>query len=62
MGKPRWKNSSDPLVEHIDKWDDNPVNWNILVTGGKEKKSYEFRNIPLVAASETGAAQTQLTE
>ena len=34
----------------------NPVNWNILVTGGKERK----KSILLVVASEKGIAQTSL--
>ena len=34
---------------------DNPVNWNILVTGGTERNS-----ITLVVASETVTAQTSL--
>ena len=34
----------------------NPVNWNILVTGGKERK----KSILLVVASEKGIAQTCL--
>ena len=36
--------------------DSNPVNWNILVTGGKERK----KSISLVVASEQGIAQTSL--
>ena len=34
----------------------NPVNWNILVAGGKERK----QSILLVVASEKGIAQTSL--
>ena len=34
----------------------NPVNWNILVAGGKERK----KSILLVVASEKGIAQTSL--
>ena len=34
----------------------NPVNWNILVAGGKERK----KSILLVVASEKGRAQTSL--
>ena len=34
----------------------NPVNWNILVAGGKERK----QSILLVVASEQGIAQTNL--
>ena len=34
----------------------NPVNWNILVAGGKERK----KSILLVVASEKGIAQTNL--
>ena len=51
--------SSNVLVSL--KWiysfiDSNPVNWNILVTGGKERK----KSILLVVASEKGIAQTSL--
>ena len=34
----------------------NPVNWNILVTGGKERK----KSISLVVASEKEIAQTNI--
>ena len=51
--------SSNVLVSI--KWihsllESNPVNWNILVTGGKERK----KSILLVVASEKGIAQTSL--
>ena len=55
MGEPNTSNSI------IIKWihsliESNPVNWNILVTGGKERK----QSILLVVASEKGIAQTNL--
>ena len=55
MGKPNTSNSI------IIKWihsliESNPVNWNILVTGGEERK----KSISLVVASEKEEAQTIL--
>ena len=55
MGKPNTSNSI------IIKWihsliESNPVNWNILVTGGEERKE----SISLVVASEKEIAQTIL--
>ncbi len=55
MGEPNTSNSI------IIKWihsliESNPVNWNILVTGGEERK----KSISLVVASEKEIAQTIL--
>ena len=55
MGEPNTSNSI------IIKWihsliESNPVNWNILVTGGEERK----KSISLVVASEREEAQTIL--
>ncbi len=55
MGEPNTSNSI------IIKWihsliESNPVNWNILVTGGEERKE----SISLVVASEKEIAQTIL--
>ena len=55
MGEP---NTSDSIII---KWihsliESNPVNWNILVTGGEERK----KSISLVVASEKEEAQTIL--
>ncbi len=55
MGEPNTSNSI------IIKWihsliESNPVNWNILVTGGEERK----KSISLVVASEKEEAQTIL--
>ena len=55
MGEPNTSNSI------IIKWihsliESNPVNWNILVTGGEERK----QSISLVVASEKEEAQTIL--
>ncbi len=55
MGEPNTSNSI------IIKWihsliESNPVNWNILVTGGEERK----QSISLVVASEKEIAQTIL--
>ncbi len=55
MGEPNTSNSI------IIKWihsliESNPVNWNILVTGGEERK----QSISLVVASEREIAQTIL--
>ena len=55
MGEPNTSNSI------IIKWihsliESNPVNWNILVTGGEERK----KSISLVVASEKERAQTNI--
>ena len=45
------------IVEWINSSiESNPMNWNILVVGGKERK----KSILLVVASEKGIAQTSL--
>lgn len=40
MGKPILLKTGCPVAEYIGRWDDNPMNWNILVVGGKEKKKW----------------------
>ncbi len=37
--------SERPPAEHIGWWDDYPVNWNILVAGGKEKNKTCLTNV-----------------
>jgi hypothetical protein len=39
MGKPVRRLGGRPPIEYIDRWDDYPVNWNILVAGGKENNT-----------------------
>ena len=38
MGEPTGGNASVSSNEYIVRKKSNPVNWNILVTGGKERK------------------------
>ena len=55
MGEPNTSNSI--IINWIHSLiESNPVNWNILVTGGEERK----QSISLVVASEREIAQTIL--
>ena len=55
MGEPTSGNALVSYNEYIVIDESNPVNWNILVTGGKERK----KSIPLVVASEKGTSPNQ---
>ena len=56
MGEPNTSNSIIIKWIHNSLIESNPVNWNILVTGGEERK----KSISLVVASEKEIAQTIL--